>query len=209
MTQATIDVRKNIYLGDYTTIRMIGTDGIINTIAGKLTCFCHCQQTILPLFCFVGVPGAQGYAGDGGEATSAQLFNPGQMCVVDNKVYFPEAQNSVVRVITGDFTASATSTKPTVNPTTIPTAAFSSVPSLTPSLVPSTRQPSTRRPTTFQPSHRVRTAHPTNDDDDRVDDDWYYDGEKSRFFADSSNDIFSCFFQSMMTVREFFLTYFN
>ncbi len=63
-------------------IRKVSPDGIIRTIAGT---------------------GGQGYSGDGGPATSAQLYSPGQV-VVDKQgnLFIPDTYNNRIRKVTPD-----------------------------------------------------------------------------------------------------------
>ena len=82
------DSAGNIYIADQynCAIRMVNTAGTITTFAGidngsgSASC---------------------GYSGDGGPATSAQLYYPASV-YVDNKnnVYIPDTSNAVVRVVT-------------------------------------------------------------------------------------------------------------
>jgi len=76
-----IDVNGNIYISDYMSevIRKVNTSGIITTIVGN---------------------GSQGYSGDGGQATSASLYEPCKV-VFDNSgnLYFADEYNLAVRKV--------------------------------------------------------------------------------------------------------------
>lgn len=76
-----IDQFNNLYISDFgcCTIRKVNSSGIINTIAGN---------------------GTQGYSGDGGPATQAQLAYPCKVAV-DNtgNIYIPDTQNHRIRKI--------------------------------------------------------------------------------------------------------------
>jgi trimeric autotransporter adhesin len=85
----TIDGSGNIYIADYTNdrIRMISTNGIITTIAGNG-------------FGASPVAGDGGYSGDGGPATSAELYNPTDVKVdASGNVYFADADNYRIRMV--------------------------------------------------------------------------------------------------------------
>jgi hypothetical protein len=77
----TIDVSGNMYISLYQdgVIRKIDTAGIISTIAGS---------------------GAQGYSGDGGQATSASFYEPCKVAI-DNSgnLYIADEYNQVVRKV--------------------------------------------------------------------------------------------------------------
>ncbi len=76
-----VDLSGNIFFADiiYHCIRKINTAGIITTIAGT---------------------GTSGYSGDGGNATAAQMYNPGSI-VIDGSgnLYFIDALNFRIRKI--------------------------------------------------------------------------------------------------------------
>lgn len=77
-----IDPSGNLLISDAgnRVIRRVGTNGIINTIAG--------------------IPGSYGYSGDGGPATAAQLGSPAGMCVdAAGNIYFADPGRNVVRKI--------------------------------------------------------------------------------------------------------------
>jgi len=77
-----VDATGNLYIGDYNNgrIRMVTPDGSIWTIAGN---------------------GHFGYGGDGGPATSAQLYFPSGVAVDGSgKVYVADGQNNVIRLLT-------------------------------------------------------------------------------------------------------------
>ncbi len=75
-----MDIAGNIYFSDYNfNVRKINTSGTISTIAGS---------------------GVSGYAGDGGAATTAKLFDP-RGVVVDGlgNIYIADNQNNVIRKV--------------------------------------------------------------------------------------------------------------
>ncbi|MCW3122888.1 MAG: hypothetical protein JWQ38_2380 [Flavipsychrobacter sp.] len=73
------DKAGNIYIGERGRIRMINTAGIITTIAGT---------------------GITGLSGDGGPATTAQIFNPHGMLLDNNgNFYFADRSNNRIRKI--------------------------------------------------------------------------------------------------------------
>jgi len=79
--EITFDNKDNLYFADETNnrIRKINTAGTITTIAGI---------------------GTQGYSGDGGTATLAQLNNPfGIVTDVAGNIYFSESWNNIVRKV--------------------------------------------------------------------------------------------------------------
>jgi len=78
-----VDAANNIYIADSINcvIRMVEANGIITTIAGN--------QSAGP-----------GYSGDGGPATSAQMFFPSDVAVNGGKVYISDTQNNLIRVLT-------------------------------------------------------------------------------------------------------------
>ncbi len=76
-----IDVAGNVYIADLGNerVRKVGINGIINTIAGN---------------------GTQGYSGDGGAATAAQLLSPGGIAVdAVGNVYITDQGNSRIRKV--------------------------------------------------------------------------------------------------------------
>ncbi len=77
-----IDAEGNIYIADFLTnaIRKVNTSGIISTVAGN---------------------GTNGYGGDGGAATSAQLANPSGIAI-DSKgnIYIADCFNNRIRKVT-------------------------------------------------------------------------------------------------------------
>jgi gliding motility-associated-like protein len=81
------DSNGNVYISDTGNgvLRMVTSDGTISTVAGN---------------------GQLGYSGDGGTATSAQLFSPGGICI-DNggNIYIADAGSHVVRKIGNCLTA--------------------------------------------------------------------------------------------------------
>ncbi len=75
------DAVGNMYIADYTNncIRIIGSTGIINTLAGN---------------------GSQGYTGDGGQATAATLNSPrGVTCDNAGNLYISDTYNHVIRKV--------------------------------------------------------------------------------------------------------------
>jgi sugar lactone lactonase YvrE len=73
-----VDAAGNLYLADFSTVRLITPDGIIHTLAGT------------------GVPG---YSGDGGPATSAQLFAWGLALNGAADIYIASWASGVVRLL--------------------------------------------------------------------------------------------------------------
>jgi sugar lactone lactonase YvrE len=76
-----VDVLGSIYITDYydNVIRKINTTGIISTIAGN---------------------GINGYSGDGGQATAAELNNPDGIATdTDGNIYITDSNNSRIRKI--------------------------------------------------------------------------------------------------------------
>ena len=75
-----VDTAGNVYIADYGngTVRELTTNGKISTIAGT---------------------GVAGYSGDGGAATSAQLYRPGDVVTDGSTVYIADAGNARVRAI--------------------------------------------------------------------------------------------------------------
>jgi len=107
-----VDSDGNLYIADTYNgvIRMVEPNGIITTIAGN--------QSMGP-----------GYSGDGGAATSAQLYFPSGVAVYNGKVYISDTENNVIRLLTpqaqtnppkinsgGVITASAFGSSTTVAP---------------------------------------------------------------------------------------------
>ena len=75
------DSEDNMYIGDYgnNVIRKVDSNGIISTVAGT---------------------GTAGYSGDGGMATSANLYKPTALTVdLSGNIYFCDTYNEVVRRI--------------------------------------------------------------------------------------------------------------
>jgi N-acetylneuraminic acid mutarotase len=93
-----IDVAGNLYIADLdnNVVRKVNTAGIITTVAGD---------------------GGQGYSGDGGLATSAELNNPYSVAAdVLGNIYIADTLNNRLRIVTA---ASRTLITISVNPTTI------------------------------------------------------------------------------------------
>ncbi|MEP7336415.1 MAG: hypothetical protein ABI977_01505, partial [Acidobacteriota bacterium] len=81
--QIAFDGAGNLYIGDFDnhTIRKVSPNGIITTIAGT--------------------PGILGFSGDGGPATSAELYNPlGMAFDGAGNLYFADGGNNRIRKIT-------------------------------------------------------------------------------------------------------------
>ncbi|MEI7436319.1 MAG: MBG domain-containing protein, partial [bacterium] len=79
-----LDTAGNLYVADYNNnrIRRIGTDGIITTVAGT---------------------GTSGFSGDGGQATSAQLYGPVGVTVDSSgAIYVADYNNCRIRKIGAD-----------------------------------------------------------------------------------------------------------
>ena len=91
-TGIAIDATGNIYIADYTNnrIRKVSTSGIITTIAGY-----GYGAAVAPLHYSGG-----GYAGDGGQADSAELYSP-QSIAIDGSgnVYIADQQNNRIRKV--------------------------------------------------------------------------------------------------------------
>ena len=74
-----VDISGTVYIADVHKIRMVTSKGIITTFAGM---------------------GAQGSGGDGGAATSAQLYNPTGLSVdISGNVYIADTYNSKIRMV--------------------------------------------------------------------------------------------------------------
>jgi uncharacterized protein (TIGR03437 family) len=76
-----VDASGNLYIADYGNqrIRKVSAAGIITTVAGN---------------------GSQGYPGDGGPATSAELYNPSGVVVnTSGSVYIADTSNSRIRKV--------------------------------------------------------------------------------------------------------------
>jgi uncharacterized protein (TIGR03437 family) len=83
LTAITIDPAGNLYLTDQSDqrIRMVNTSGIISTVAGN---------------------GIQGYSGDGGSATAAELNYPGETSVdAAGNLYIVDTVNQRIRKVSG------------------------------------------------------------------------------------------------------------
>lgn len=80
-TGVAIDKAGNVYIGDQSNnrIRMINTSGIINTFAGN---------------------GGAGYAGDGGQATAAELNHPEEVFIdAYGNLYIDDEATSTIRMV--------------------------------------------------------------------------------------------------------------
>ena len=80
-TGVAVDGSGNIYIADFNNnrIRKVSTSGVISTVAGN---------------------GTAGYSGDGGAATSAQLFQPFGVAVDGSgNIYIAEQGNNVIRKV--------------------------------------------------------------------------------------------------------------
>ena len=124
-----VDISGNVYIADAqnSKIRMVTSTGIITTFAGT---------------------GAYGSSGDGGPATSAQLYNPSGISVgTSGNVYI--ADNNKIRMVVpqGRVIALPTS-QPTAQPSRLPTSRFYLNPSTNPTASPTFLM--TVRPTGIQ-----------------------------------------------------------
>jgi uncharacterized protein (TIGR03437 family) len=82
-----VDAAGNVYIADTVNsrIRKVDTNNVINTIAGT---------------------GRQGYSGDGGPATSAQLYSPtGVVVDKSGNIYVADTHNQVIRLLTPSLPA--------------------------------------------------------------------------------------------------------
>jgi len=79
-TGISIDASGNVYIADYgnNVIRMVNPSGTISTFAGN---------------------GTSGYSGNGGQATSAQLFNPWGITTGSGNLYIADYGNNVIRKV--------------------------------------------------------------------------------------------------------------
>jgi hypothetical protein len=76
-----VDAEGNIYIADINNhrIRKVNTSGVISTVAGN---------------------GTQGYSGDGGAATSAELYLPAGVAVdAEGNIYIADEDNQVIRKV--------------------------------------------------------------------------------------------------------------
>jgi hypothetical protein len=88
------DSLGNIYIADYAgnRIRMVNTNGIINTIAGN---------------------GTGGYSGDGGPATGAELYNPTRVHIAPSgNIYIADWANNRIRTLALTCTLTVTTCSP-------------------------------------------------------------------------------------------------
>lgn len=78
-----VDANGNVYVADSDNcvVRMVEANGTVTTIAGSQSTGC-------------------GYAGDGGAATSAQLYFPSGVAVNGGKIYVADNGNNVIRLLT-------------------------------------------------------------------------------------------------------------
>jgi hypothetical protein len=77
-----VDAQSNVYVADTgnQVIRLFPVGGIVTTIAGN---------------------GTEGYTGDGGPATQAEMNNPKAVAVTPSgNVYFADSANNSVRLLT-------------------------------------------------------------------------------------------------------------
>lgn len=75
-----IDGSSNLYVADVSNnvVRKISPSGVITTVAGD---------------------GTAGYSGDGGDATTAQLWGPGGVSIYAGRIYIADAGNNVIRMV--------------------------------------------------------------------------------------------------------------
>jgi len=78
-----VDANGNVYVADSDNcmVRMVEANGTVTTIAGSQSTGC-------------------GYTGDGGAATSAQLYFPSGVAVNGGKIYVADNGNNVIRLLT-------------------------------------------------------------------------------------------------------------
>jgi trimeric autotransporter adhesin len=77
-----VDSAGNLYIADNHRIRKVTSDGVISTVVGN---------------------GTMGFGGDGGQATAAQLGNPGGMTVDSmGTLYIADPDNHRIRKVTAD-----------------------------------------------------------------------------------------------------------
>jgi hypothetical protein len=82
-----VDTSGNLFIADWgnSVIRKVGTNGIINTVAGNGYC---------------AGPICGGYSGDGGAATNAELFWPSGVAVEDTgSLFIADSYNNVIRKV--------------------------------------------------------------------------------------------------------------
>jgi uncharacterized protein (TIGR03437 family) len=105
-----LDSSGNLYIADAgnAVIRMITPDGTISTVAGFA---CLQGQT---------TPCGQGYAGDGGAATAAQINNPLGVAVDGSgNLYISDTGNNVIRKVSGGNISTFRTTLPLSHPAEI------------------------------------------------------------------------------------------
>jgi sugar lactone lactonase YvrE len=88
-----VDAHGNLFIADTENhrIRKVSAAGVITTIAGNSA----------PRSAFELVPEAAGYSGDGGPATSAQLYRPMGVAVDGSgKIYIADSFNNAIRLLT-------------------------------------------------------------------------------------------------------------
>ena len=139
------DASGNLYIADGNKVRVVAAvTSTISTYAGT---------------------GTWGSSGDGGPATSAQLYNPfGLAFDALGNLYIADTYNNVIRVVLSPSTPTPSSAptrqptgQPTRQPTRLPTTQPTDQPSSQPTIQP-TRQPSSQP--TMQPSQHP-TTQPT------------------------------------------------